>query len=161
MSVEIKQGPPTKYKPEYCEMLIEHMSEGYSFDSFSAIVRVGRMTMYNWCKDFPEWKEAKEIAEGMALKYFETAIKSASMNEIIDDKLLREKFDPKNINVTTMQWFVKCRFHNVYSEKNVTVLEGGDKPVQVENKIDLSKLSLEELKTLRAIKEKVNVESDK
>ena len=27
-------GRPTKYKPEYCEMLIEHMSEGLSFESF-------------------------------------------------------------------------------------------------------------------------------
>lgn len=154
-------GPPTKYKPEYCEMLIDHMSEGYSFESFSALIRVGRNTTYLWCKEFPEFKEAKEVAEAMALKYFETAIKASSMDECIDDKILRERFDPKKINVPTMQWFIKSRFHSVYSEKSVTVIEGGDKPVQVENKIDLSKLSLEELKTLRLLKEKANVESDK
>lgn len=161
MSDEIKNpvGPPTKYKPEYCDLLIDHMSEGYSFESFSAIVRVGRNTTYLWCKEFPEFKEAKEIAEAMALKYFETAIKASSMDECIDDKILREKFDPKKINITTMQWFIKSRFHSVYSEKNVTVLEGGEKPIQVESKIDLSKLTLEELKMLKVIKEKTDVGS--
>lgn len=163
MSDEVKNpvGPPSKYKPEFCEQLVEHMSEGYSFESFGALIRVGRDTLYRWTREIEDFKEAKQVAEAMALKYFETAIKASSMDETIDDqKILREKFDPKKINVTTMQWFVKSRFHYVYSEKNVTVVEGGEKPVQVENKIDLSKLSLEELKTLKAIKEKLNDKSD-
>ena len=146
----------TMYKPEHCDLLIEHMAQGYSFESFGAVILVGRNTLYLWAREIPQFKEAKEIGEAMALKFFETAIKSASTNQSIDEKILQHSFDPKNINVPTMQWFIKNRFHSVYSEKNITVIEGGDKPVQIEKKIDLSNLSLEELKTLRAIKEKIN-----
>lgn len=146
----------TKYREEHCEMLIEHMAQGYSFESFSAVIRVGKTTLYLWVKEIPAFKEAKEIGEAMALKFFETAIKSASTNQSIDDKIIQQSFDPKNINVPTMQWFIKNRFHNVYSEKNITVIEGGEKPVEISKKVDLSNLSIDELKTLRAIKEKVN-----
>lgn len=154
MSDEIKVHGHVKYKPEYCDMLIDHMSEGYSFDSFVAISRVGLKTMYNWCKEYPEFAEAHQIGQGMALKYFETAIKAASMSECIDEKVLKEKFDPKKINVPTMQWFIKNRFHSAYSEKNITVLEGG---LEIKNKseVDISKLSLAELKALRDIQAKL------
>jgi hypothetical protein len=158
MSDEVKLGQPSKYKPEYCDMLIDHMSEGYSFESFGAVIRIGKKTMYNWIKDHEEWKEAKDVAEAMALKYFETAIKASSMDECIDEKILREKFDPKKINVTTMQWFIKSRFHSVYSEKNVTVIEGGDKPVQIEKSFNLDNLTLEELEQLEKLKAKLEPE---
>lgn len=145
-----------KYKPEYCEMLIEHMSQGYSFASFGAIIRVGRNTLYMWSRDIEEFAEAKEIAEMMALKYFETALKSSSISEKIDDRHLRESFNPDKINPETIKWFMKTRFHKDYSEKNVTVIEGGDKPVEISKKMDLSNLSLDELKALREIKAKIN-----
>lgn len=55
-------GQPTKYKPEYCEMLIEHMAEGYSFESFAAKTNASRISMFRWVKEFPEFAEAKEMA---------------------------------------------------------------------------------------------------
>ena len=30
-------GHPTKYQPEYCETLIEHLGAGYSFESFAVV----------------------------------------------------------------------------------------------------------------------------
>lgn len=155
MTININHGH-SKYKPEYCDMLIEHMSQGYSFDTFPAIVRVGRSTMYVWLKDIPEFKEAHEIGNALALKYFETAIKSASSNEKIDDKVLRTTFNPKNINIATMQWFIKCRYSSAYSEKIINVIEGGDKPVEIKTTSNLTNLSLDELKALREIQRKLN-----
>lgn len=147
----------SKYKPEHCDLLIEHMAQGYSFESFGAVIKVGRNTLYLWAREIPDFREAKEVGEAMALKFFETAIKSASTDQSIDEKILQHSFDPKKINVPTMQWFIKNRFHSVYSEKNITVIEGGDKPIQVEKTFDLSKLSLEELKALKELKAKLNV----
>lgn len=46
--------------PEYCEKLINHMAEGYSFESFAGLVGVSRRTIYNW-EAHPKFKEAKEI----------------------------------------------------------------------------------------------------
>lgn len=55
-------GRPTKYKPEYCGMLIEHMSKMHSFESFGATINVGRNALYEWLKAHAEFQDAKRIA---------------------------------------------------------------------------------------------------
>lgn len=54
-------GRPTKYKPEYCEQLIEHMSEGYSYESFAGVIGVAKDTIYQWEKH-QEFSDSKKIA---------------------------------------------------------------------------------------------------
>jgi hypothetical protein len=58
-------GRPPKYKPEYCQLLLDHMESGLSYLSFAGKVRVAFKTLFEWEKDYPEFKEAKE--QGMAL----------------------------------------------------------------------------------------------
>lgn len=53
-------GRPTKYKEKYCEMLIEHMKQGYSFETFGAIVDCHKDTLYEWCAKHPEFSDAKK-----------------------------------------------------------------------------------------------------
>jgi hypothetical protein len=53
---------PTKYKPEYDEMLIEHMSKGLSYECFGAVVDVHIDTLYEWEKVNPSFSEAKRKA---------------------------------------------------------------------------------------------------
>jgi transposase len=50
----------TKYKNEYIVLLQEHLSSGYSFQSFAGIVKVGSLTLYNWVKRYPEFKAVKD-----------------------------------------------------------------------------------------------------
>jgi transposase len=52
-------GRPTDFKDEYCELLVQHMKEGYSFESFAGLVGVTRKTIYNWL-EIPEFLHAKE-----------------------------------------------------------------------------------------------------
>lgn len=55
-------GRPTSYLPEYCDMLIEHMSKGFSFESFSGLIDVSNKTLYNWLDNQPKFLHAKEVA---------------------------------------------------------------------------------------------------
>ena len=55
-------GQPTKYQPEYCQMLIDHMTQGLSFQSFAGVVGVDRDTIYNWIHLFPEFSDARNKA---------------------------------------------------------------------------------------------------
>jgi hypothetical protein len=55
-----KAGQPTKYKPEYCQMLIEHMRGLNSFESFGDVVDVCTDTLYEWCKQNSEFSDAKK-----------------------------------------------------------------------------------------------------
>jgi len=55
-------GQPTKYREEYCEQLVEHMKQGYSFESFSATIGTHRDTLYEWVKVQPAFSDAKKRA---------------------------------------------------------------------------------------------------
>lgn len=57
-----KAGRPTKYKPEYCDQLVDHMTDGYSFESFAGKCEVNIDTLYHWCTIHPSFSEAKKIA---------------------------------------------------------------------------------------------------
>jgi beta-galactosidase GanA len=59
------------YKPEYNQALIDHLSAGYSFTSFSVDQGVSYCTLLNWCKRFPAFQEAREIGEKGRLKMLE------------------------------------------------------------------------------------------
>ena len=61
-----KYGSPVKYKPEYCDMLIDFMSKGYSVEAFCGHINTTFETMYRWLKhpDYGEFRQAKKIGEG-------------------------------------------------------------------------------------------------
>ena len=54
---------PSKYKEEYSKMLIEHMSEGMSFETFGAKVKAHRATLHRWREKYPEFREAYELGK--------------------------------------------------------------------------------------------------
>lgn len=64
-------GRPTEYKPEYCQMLIEHMAKGFSYESFAADVNTCRATLYNWEKKYPEFLDAKRCGAERLMKFWE------------------------------------------------------------------------------------------
>lgn len=67
----LKTGRPTSYKPEYCQMLIDHMAQGYSYECFGATIDVARSTVFKWADDFPEFSDAKRIAFDKCLVFWE------------------------------------------------------------------------------------------
>lgn len=60
-------GRPSKYDPAYCGQMIEHCREGYSLDTFAAVIGVARRTLFNWAERHEEFADAFEIAKGLAL----------------------------------------------------------------------------------------------
>ena len=56
-----KMGAPTKYKPEYCQQVIDHMTRGLSFESFAGFLGVTKSTIYNWLEEHKDFLDSKEI----------------------------------------------------------------------------------------------------
>lgn len=65
-------GRPTKFRPEYCEAVIEHCSSGASLTSFAGSIGASRRVLANWCERWPEFGEAVEIAKAKACGWWET-----------------------------------------------------------------------------------------
>lgn len=66
-----KDGRPTIYKPEYCEMLIEHMASGLSMEAFAGVLSIARSTLYLWRETHEEFREACEIGYCKSLLFYE------------------------------------------------------------------------------------------
>lgn len=64
-------GRPSKYDPKFCDLLIKHMEEGLSFESFAAVAEVNRDTLYQWEKAHPEFSDAAKRARDAALLFWE------------------------------------------------------------------------------------------
>lgn len=56
---------------EYSIMLVEHMSKGYSFEAFGAVVYAGKETLYIWLKEYPFFANAKKVGESLSRLFWE------------------------------------------------------------------------------------------
>src|SRR5581483_1104978 len=75
---KLPAGQPTKYKPEYCQQLIDHMAGGNSFESFGAKIDIARATIYGWLELFPEFSDAKARGLDKNLMYWEEVGKAGT-----------------------------------------------------------------------------------
>ena len=62
---------PTKYKPEYCQGIIDFMSEGKSLVAFAAQIEVNPDTVYEWEKVHDEFSEAIKVARAKCQAWWE------------------------------------------------------------------------------------------
>ena len=54
-------GRPTKYRPEFCHLVIEHMKQGLSFESFAGKVGVWKEAIYEWIKKHEDFANAVKV----------------------------------------------------------------------------------------------------
>lgn len=60
----------TKYRAEFCELLIEHMSKGFPISSFGSVVGVSRQTVNQWAKYHQEFAEARAIGLAKSEQFY-------------------------------------------------------------------------------------------
>lgn len=114
-------SPQSKYKPEYAVKLRDHLSKGYSFESFH--IGVARSTKYEWLKSVPEFKQAHDegLEQGLALLESLLLGKATGHNP---------KYDPKNCDLGAIIFPLKTRFHKIYGDKTKHEVES-DKGISI------------------------------
>jgi hypothetical protein len=53
-----KVGRPEKYKPEFCEMIIEFGKEGYGREEIAPLMGISREALDRWKESHPEFRSA-------------------------------------------------------------------------------------------------------
>ena len=135
-------GRPSKYRDEYCQMLVDHMADGASATSFAASIDVSRSTITEWADVHPEFSAA--LTRGKAKRAAWWA-KVARNNAVTGDGSAPITiFGLKNMGPE--DWSDKS---------SVDHTTGGEKLSQG---LDTSKLSTEALKELMAAR--ASAESD-
>jgi len=113
-----KRGQPTLYKPEYCEMLIEHMAKGLSFESFAAITNTCDDTLYEWAKVHEEFSAAKKAAFQKCRLFWENLGVSHIMNESFG-----KGEGSKSLNSAVWIYNMKCRFPKQWRDQTEHIIE--------------------------------------
>jgi hypothetical protein len=67
-------GRPSEYKPEYCDLVIERMGQGYSLTAFAGSIRVSKDAVYEWIKAHGEFADAVSRARPARLTALETKL---------------------------------------------------------------------------------------
>jgi len=69
-------GRPSTYKPEYCESVVELMSQGYSFTAWCGSIPVGWETGKGWMSAYPEFSAAVKEGQTARAKLLEKGLLS-------------------------------------------------------------------------------------
>lgn len=98
-------GRITKYDPEYCEQLIEHMSKGLSFEAFAGHVGVSKQTIYDWVDRHEEFKEAKDIATEKCRLWWE----SVGIKHIVTRSKSEQGIGSKSTSLNSQVWTINMK----------------------------------------------------
>jgi len=117
--------PPTSltsYKPEYCELLMKHMAEGYGFQCFGITLDplVHHGITEQWLKIYPEFAEAKKNGDNLCLRWWETLGRAGAAGKL------------KNFNAATWIFNMKNRF--LWRDRQD--ITSGDSPIRQVFKIN-------------------------
>src|SRR5690625_3246702 len=81
-------GRPSKYRPEYCDMLVEHMAEGASMTSFAAEIDVSRETISEWSRVHPEFSVAVKKGKAKCAAWWERLGRTGAMGGDVNPTLV-------------------------------------------------------------------------
>ena len=128
------------YREEYCELLENHMGNGYSFESFGGKLKVDRQTLYNWTYAFPEFKKAKDRGvEASRLK--------------IEKQLMRITKTGKG-NIIGAIFMLKNRFPNEWRDKReLEVKEEPKESLTIDQQLERVEIMREQLLQIKASQE--------
>lgn len=72
----------SSFKPEYCDLLVEHMSKGLSFNAFAGVIKVSQAVLYKWSKKYPEFQDARNRGDAAALLHWEKVGRAGMMGKV-------------------------------------------------------------------------------
>jgi len=108
----IQIGGDTRYRYDYCQMLVNHRMAGKSFASFGVLAGVGVATLKKWVEENQDFKEAMELAEVASLSYWEDMAHDQSNGDIKGSS-------------TTLLAMLKNNFGDFYKDKTEIEHTGG------------------------------------
>ena len=116
---------PTKYKPEYCQRVIEVGEEGGWLAEMAEACDVVRATMDNWAEQHPEFLEALTRAKQKSQAWFEKTGRAGMTADRFNSALWAKQ--------------MSARHPGEYSEKRQIEHSGPDGgPINVRNATDLT-----------------------
>lgn len=132
-------GRPSKYRPEYCDEIIDLGKDGKSIAQIAAHFDVDKASVFRWAEESEDFRTALARAKAHSQKWWEDQA--------------QKNLSDRNFNAQLWLKSVASRFRDDYTERTQTELSGPNgAPVRVESKtVDSKALSQEQRDALREI----------
>ena len=133
-------GRPSKYRPEFCELIIELAKKGAGWAEWAIACGVDRPTLYYWGEQHPEFLTALSRAKIHEQAWWEREGRSG---------MRADKF-----NALVWKTSMQARFRDDYTERKETALTGADGgaiKMETTQKLDTSVLDPEQRESLKQI----------
>ncbi len=115
------RGRPTKYRPEFCELVIEQGKLGKSVVQMAAACGVWKSVILDWAREHEDFSAAINRAKAESQNWWETV----AQTHMIEEK------DAARLNAGIWSRSMAARFPDDYTEKNKTELTGaGGGPIK-------------------------------
>lgn len=105
-------GRPSKYKPEYCEQIIELGKQGKSIAQMASFFDVDKASVYRWAEEEESFRTALARAKAHSQTWWE-------------DKA-QQHLGTRDFNAQLWLKSVTSRFRDDYTEKQITEVSGPD-----------------------------------
>lgn len=118
-------GRPTIYEQRFCDLLIDHMEKGFSYESFAGLVGVSKQTIYDWEKANPEFLDSKKIGVEKSRLFWETqGIEGIYTTETFEQDENGSRSTKRALNSPVWIFNMKNRFKDEWKDKQETELSG-------------------------------------
>jgi hypothetical protein len=127
-------GRPTLYKPEYCDLVISVMGDGYDLSAFAGTISVSRNAVYEWMKAHADFRDAVEIGKARRLFALQHKLLNTQIGVGVTAAIFALKnADPENwqdrYNTTTE---VNVRIETVSDEQLLAIASQRVQPLAIE-----------------------------
>jgi transposase len=132
-------GRPSKYRPEYCDEIIDLGKNGKSIAQMAAHFDVDKASVFRWAEEHEDFRTAFARAKTHSQKWWEDQA--------------QKNLSDRNFNAQLWLKSVASRFRDDYTERTQTELSGPNgAPVRVESKtVDSKALSQDQRDALREL----------
>ena len=110
-----KLGRPSKYDSKYDQMLIEHMAQGLSFESFAGLISVNKDTLSEWVKVHESFSVAKKEGLDKNRLFWEKLAIDHILNK--SDSEFQGSSSSRSLNATVWIFNMKNRFPQEWRDK--------------------------------------------
>ena len=132
-------GRPSKYKPEFCERVLELASDGCGWADYAAEFGIDRTTLYDWAAAHEDFSTALSRAKVLEQQWWEKQARTG---------MFADKF-----NALVWKTSVQARFRDDYTERKINEVsgpDGGSIKIQTAN-VDVDALGEEEREALKQL----------
>lgn len=84
-------GRPTKYRPEFCELVIKDGEQGLSLTAFAGGIGIDRSTVNEWMSVHPEFSQAVKRHGAARTRYLEQTLLSESQGPRVTARIFALK----------------------------------------------------------------------